>query len=120
MTLNNVTILIFASSLSTAAVAGLNEAHIPMVPPPYQMAETPKQTATDRQLTEKVQQQLVSKVSNYNPESKMIVSQKGEIILQGKVSSPEEEKQILEAVRKVKGVAKIKNKMVVISSAQQD
>jgi len=118
MTLNNVTILIFASSLSTAAVAGLNEAHIPMVPPPYHMAETPKQTATDRQLAEKVQQQLQSQVSNYDRDSKMIVGQKGEIILQGKVSSPEEEKQILEAVRKVKGVAKIKNKMVVLTPQQ--
>lgn len=114
MTLSNVTFLVFATSLSSAAVAGLNEAHIPMVPPPYQMVEIPKQSASDRQLTEKVQQQLRVKLKNYNPNTHMIVSQKGEVILQGKVTSDDEQK-ILEVIKKVKGVAKIKNKMGVIA-----
>lgn len=113
MTLSNVTFLVFASSLSSVALAGLHEADIPMVPPPYQMAVVPKQTAADKHLTEKVQQQLKANLKNYNPDSNMIVSQKGEVILQGKVTSIEEQQKILEVIKKVKGVAKIKNQMAV-------
>lgn len=122
MTLSNVTFL-FVAVIANEVFAGphlpgINEANIPMVPPPYQMAEVPKQNQSDRQLSLKVQQQLKANLQNYNPENNMIVSQKGEVILQGKVSSTEEEKKILEVIKKVKGVSKIKNKMVVLNQPQ--
>lgn len=122
----NVTILLFLSIFSVASFAagkhlpGINEASVPLVPPPYPMVETPKQNAADQKLSESVKKELRAKLKNYNPESNMIVSQKGQIILQGKVSSPEEEKNILEVVSKMKGVTKIKNKMVVLAPPNKE
>jgi hypothetical protein len=99
------------------SLPGINEAQIPMVPPPYQMATLPPQTAADQQLTAKVQKTLKAKLGNYNPEKNMIVSQKGSVILQGKVSSPEEAQKIMQVVSKISGVSKIHNKMVVQSNS---
>jgi osmotically-inducible protein OsmY len=122
----SVTILLIASvnscwalekSAATAAqLASINEGQVPMVPPPYQMATLPAQSKADKKLSAKVQSELKTKLSNYNPEKNMIVAQKGSVILQGKVNSPEEAEKIVQVVRKVSGVSNIRNNMVVQSA----
>ena len=105
-------------SLEDKHLPGIDEGSVPMVPPPYQMVETPKENSADRKLSEQVQKELKAQVANYNPEKNMIITQKGAVTLQGKAASPEEAQKILQIVRKVKGVSKVRNKMVVQSAPQ--
>ena len=70
-------------------------------------------TSEDLQLNSKVQQQLRTKIQNYNPNKLTIYSKKGEVTLQGTFSSWKDADQIEREVLLVSGITRLHNHMKV-------
>ena len=83
-----------------------------------QFQPAPEQTSADLKLTTKVQNELKSKVSSFNPDQYQIYSQNGEVTIQGQVQAKADSDKIEKAARKVKGVKKIDNQITVGSSTE--
>lgn len=71
------------------------------------------QTTADLELKDRVQQQLRTNIKNYDPNKYMVLSQNGEVTLQGIVRTREQAAEMEKEVLRVRGVSRVKNNLVV-------
>ena len=119
--MNKITLALTIYCFSFSVYAGPNQVHkhskseadVPLVPPPYPMLYTPQQTTSEKQLSTKIQKELKEKLADYTPEENPVVTKNGIVTIQGRVSTEQDLKKILEITKKVQGVNKVNNRAFV-------
>ncbi len=76
-----------------------------------------QQNSTDMQLSTRVQQELQSQIKGYSANRQMVMSQNGEVTLQGTVSSRAEADRIERTAKRVRGVRKVTNNLTIEADA---
>lgn len=110
---NIITTAVIVSSLAVPALATQGATSSGTMGSAGPLRTNNSQNSDDLRLGFSVQQELQRKVIKYNPNRQTIYTQSGEVTLSGSVNSRAEADEMERSVRRVRGVSRVNNNLVV-------